>query len=296
MRIDELVLARLRRQTSLWLAREPDVRRTDDAEALRLLRAAGQRLEAALRLYSDYLPRVVQRARPALKPLLRSLGAVRDLDIRDQAFEEFGQSLTPRQRTILAPVRRQFHAEHSRLRSQALHALDAAGSMQRMERLQQSLSFHSSPHSRREQKSARTVASKLVRKRYRKLRKAADRLDAHSSNEDYHAVRRQVKKLRYAVESTTVLYGRPADKLLLALQKVQRSLGDQHDAYLVQQAVLGLARHPAERLPPEALLLTGRMAELQAEIANRARREFQKRYGKLRGKPWKRLRRALSAK
>jgi len=48
---------------------------------------------------------------------------------------------------------------------------------------------------------AMAVMPERVRGRFRKLRKSVRSLGSESSMEDYHAVRRRAKQLRYAIES-----------------------------------------------------------------------------------------------
>jgi len=294
MQIEELVQARLRQQISVWLAREPEVRRSANTEALRRLRRAGQRFDAALRLFEDHVPAELQRFQPEFKSLLRSLGAVRDLDIRLQAVERFRRTLTGPERKAFEPLRQLMQAEHSQLRARMLHELGDVGPAVRMRRWRRSLT-HFPAHSDSGHALAVTVMPALIRARRRKVRKAVRRLNARSTETQYHAVRVRVKKLRYAVESTIALYGPRAEKFLRTLRKIQRSLGEQHDAYIVRQAVLALVRRPTGELSAEAVLLMNRMAAQQTAAAVEAREAFHRNYRKLHGKRWKRLRRAMIA-
>lgn len=294
MRIEELVQKRLRRQISAWLAREPEVRRSADAEELHRLRRAGQRFDAALRLFEDYVPAGLQRFQPEFKPLLRSLGAVRDLDIRLQAIGRFRRGLTAAESRAVEPLLRLTQTEHARLRAQMLRAMQDVGPADRMRRWQHSLG-QLSAHSSSEHAPAVAVVPALIQARHRKLRKAARRLGAHSTQTQYHAVRARVKKLRYAVESAIPLYGRTAEKFLRALRKAQRALGEQHDAYLVRQALLTLVRRPARGFSSATVSLVNRIAEQQTAVAIDAREAFHEAHRKLHGKRWKRLRRAMAA-
>ena len=132
----------------------------------------------------------------------------------------------------------------------------------------------------------------LIRSRHKKLRKAAARLTAESSMEDYHAVRGRIKKLRYVIEAVAPLYGKPADALLRSLRRLQDPLGEQQDAHVTLIRLQALARQPKADLSAETLFVMGRMAESHAAKGARGRDDFEKRYPKLR-KRWKRLRRRL---
>jgi CHAD domain-containing protein len=63
------------------------------------------------------------------------------------------------------------------------------------------------------------AAPSLIRRRFRKLRKRADLLGVDASTEEYHEVRGQVKKLRYALEAVAALYGKPAADMVRALRR-----------------------------------------------------------------------------
>jgi CHAD domain-containing protein len=129
----------------------------------------------------------------------------------------------------------------------------------------------------------------LIRRRFRKLRKRADLLGADSSTEQYHEVRGQVKKLRYALEAVAALYGKPAVEMVRSLRRWQESLGEQQDAAVAMQRLHALARVQAKSIPAETLFLMGRLAERHLSTAVHGRKRCATGYRKVRQK-WKRLR------
>jgi CHAD domain-containing protein len=137
--------------------------------------------------------------------------------------------------------------------------------------------------------SARHVAPETIRRRYRKVRKSADRLAPDSPVEAYHAVRGHVKKLRYVLEAVAVIYGKPADDMLRALHRWQEKLGVQQDAAVASRRLMALASTPPKGIAPETLFLMGRFAEHYAIAAGRARKVYARAHRKVRGR-WKRLR------
>jgi CHAD domain-containing protein len=147
-------------------------------------------------------------------------------------------------------------------------------------------SQHSSPE------LALRVAPELVRRRYRKLRKRADRLTLDSSMDEFHEVRGQVKKLRYALEAVAVIYGKPASEMLGALCRWQEKLGVQQDAAVASVRLNALASAPPKGIPPDTLFLMGRLAQHHAGEALRARKRYAKGYRRIRGQ-WKTLRMKL---
>jgi CHAD domain-containing protein len=133
------------------------------------------------------------------------------------------------------------------------------------------------------------AASGLIRRRFRKLRKRADLLGPESSTEEYHEVRGQVKKLRYALEAVAELYGKPANDVIRALRRWQENLGVQQDAAVAMQRLNALAGAKPKGIPAETLFLMGRLAEHHLGTARQARKRYATGYRKVRQK-WKKLR------
>jgi len=137
------------------------------------------------------------------------------------------------------------------------------------------------------------IMPRRVRRRFRRLRKAVRRLGADSTMDDYHKVRRRAKQLRYALESGTVTYGKPADELLKALRRMQDKLGAYQDANIARAHLKALAADPDCALPPATLFHMGRLAEHHALITSQARTTVTKTWRKVRGRRWKALRQRL---
>jgi CHAD domain-containing protein len=130
----------------------------------------------------------------------------------------------------------------------------------------------------------------LIRRRFRKLRKRADLLEVGSSTEEYHDVRGQVKRLRYALEAVAALYGKPAADTVRALRRWQENLGVQQDAAVAMRRLNALAGAQAKSIPAETLFLMGRLAERHRGAAAQGRKRCATGYQKVRQK-WKKLRR-----
>ena len=93
----------------------------------------------------------------------------------------------------------------------------------------------------------------------------------------------------YALEAVAVIYGKPADEMLRALRRWQEKLGVEQDAAVASQRLKALAATPPKGIAPATLFLMGRLAELYASSAARARESYAKGYRKVRGR-WKKLR------
>lgn len=289
MTIVEVALANLRRYLSAWHLHEPGARLGDDPEELHALRIAGRRLDAILRQFRSSLPLSFRRIRTTLKTILRALGHARDLDVALSELETFSREASKTDRNSAEPLKQYLVSERGRARARMLSVLDSSRVQKNLQALTSLLAAPSAASQHSSSELALNVAPELIRRRYRKLRKGANLLRSDSSMEAYHEVRGLVKKLRYMLEAVAVIYGKPADEMLRALQLWQEKLGVQQDAAVASSRLKTLASAPPKGMPPETLFLMGRLAEHYANVALRARKRYTKGYRKVRRR-WKRLR------
>jgi triphosphatase len=291
MRVEEVALANLRRYLSAWHLHEPGARFGDDAEELHDLRVAGRRLDAILRQFQDFLPASLVRIRPTLKKVLRALGQARDLDVALLELDTFKRVLSEADQANLEPLKQHLLAERSRSRHKMLAVLDSNAVQRDFEKLTLALAQPSAAPAEAPSAPPNPIPE-LIRTRYKKVRKGANRLAPDSSMEAYHAVRGRVKKLRYALETVAVIFGKPAGEMVRCLRRWQEKLGTQQDADVANRRLQALAAEPPKGLPPETLFLMGRLAAHYAERALKARKRHPRAYRKVRGR-WKALKSKL---
>jgi triphosphatase len=291
MRVEEVALANLRRFLSAWYQHEPAARFGDDPEALHDLRVAGRRMDAILRQFEAFLPSAIVRIRPTIKKVMRALGHARDLDIALLELKEFSGTLAENDRAKLLPLQEHLHAERGIARRKMLVILDSGGVQKDFDRLRATLA-HPASLLEAQPVSPLVTLSELIRSRYKKVRKAADRLTADSAMDEYHAVRGRVKKLRYALETAAVLFGKPADEMVKALRRWQDKLGAQQDADVAGRRLRALAMEPPKGLPSETLFLMGQLAAHYHDRAWKARKRHPRAYRKVRER-WKALKSKL---
>jgi triphosphatase len=285
-RAGDFAAAALQRLLQEWHVNEPAARLGEGAEPLHKLRVTGRRVDTVLSLFRAYLPAGLVRSRPTLKALLDALGAVRDADIRLETASTFRSSLAEGDRPGLDPLLQHLESERAQARSRMLRALDAKSTRDWLDTLPNQLARTISSRDA----AALAVVPGLIRRRYRKLRKFARRLTPKSSMAEFHKVRVQTKKLRYAIEVVAPAYTKPADKMLAALHNLQGKLGTQHDADVVSLYLTQLATHPPANFTAATLFMMGRMAELHARTAARMGRKVEKPWRNARGRRWKALR------
>jgi CHAD domain-containing protein len=292
MRVQEIALANLRRYLTAWCQHEPGARLGDDPEALHDLRVAGRRLDAILRQFELYLPGSLLKVRPTLKTTLRALGTARDLDVALMELNTFARELPEREQASIEPLRRHLLSERDRARAKMLDALDSSAMQKAFEKLTLTLALPSEAMVDTVDPSGSVGIPTLIRARYKKVRRDADRLAPGSSMDAYHAVRGRVKKLRYALESVAVIFGKPAHDMVRALRRWQEKLGVQQDADVASRRLHALAAAPPKGLPASTLFLMGQLAAHYASCASRARKRHERAYRKVRGK-WKALKAKL---
>jgi CHAD domain-containing protein len=289
MTIVEVAMANLRRYMAAWVLHEPGARLGDDPEELHDLRVAGRRLDAILRQFKSLLPAEILKVRAALKTVLSALGHARDLDVALSELQGFSRELPKSDRVCVEPLKQHLMSERDRARAQMLSVLD---SIWVQKNLQDLILLLGAPVPAPEASAADPAlhtAPRLIRRRFRKLRKRADLLGMDSSTEEHHRVRGQVKKLRYALEAVAALYGKPAADMVRALRRWQESLGVQQDAAVATRRLNALAGAQPKNIPAETLYMMGRLAERHLATATHARKRCATGYRKVRQK-WKKLR------
>jgi triphosphatase len=290
MRASEAALARLRKLFTAWFTHEPGARLGDDPERLHDLRTATRRIDATLGLFADYLPATLVRSRQKVKSLLSVFGVVRDFDVQLEELARFSRQLDESDRGALEPLRRHLESERAKARSHMLRSLDSNSTRKWLDDSMTRLAQPSSSPASRNDALALAVAPGLLDGGFRKLQKAFRRLNKDSSWEDYHATRGRAKKLRYAIESVAPMYGKPAERMLRRIRRLQDELGNQQDAHVIEQRLLNLASAPAIDLPPRTLFLMGRFAQRCSGTGADARRRLGKKWRRVRGRRWKELR------
>jgi len=288
----DVALGEVRRLLAAWQVHEPGARLGHDPEALHQLRVTARRLDATLGLFKHQLPLALSHARKTAKHVLRTLGAARDLDVQLAELAHYCAGLPEQERTASEPLKARLEAERVRARARMIRALDSEPTRRWLE----TVTLASAPAAAGNGAfgdRAMLVMPERVRRRFRKLRKTVRRLRTKSSMEDYHAVRRRAKQLRYAIECGAGLFGKPAEETLKALRRLQDKLGAHQDAYIAKKRLAALAADPASGLPAATLFLMGRLAEHHAATTAQTRKTLTRSWRSVRGKRWRGLRAKL---
>jgi inorganic triphosphatase YgiF len=224
-----------------------------DPEGVHQMRVGVRRARAALALFEPLLPEDrVRFFRSELRWIGRELGAARDLDV----FMRGMLTDCARYRAGRAALER-LRAEAAALHASCYEGVRACIESRRYARLVLELGGWISARGWQEHASggdstrwlapASEFADSELERRHRKVSRLADRLEV--SDDARHAVRIELKKLRYASEFFRDLYPRRgARRFLRRMARVQAALGHVNDLATAER-ILGelLARLGAER-------------------------------------------------
>lgn len=246
--------AALAEQVRRLLAHDPGTRLGSDPEDLHQLRVATRRLRAFLRAGRPLLDAAwSEPLREELRWLGSALGPARDLDVllahlREQDLGSDGSAFA----RLLAELER----AHDGARGEAVEALSSDRYLRLLDRLD---AVGEPPSS----SSELTLAS-IWRAELRRTRKAVDRLPDEPSDDELHATRIRIKRVRYAAELAAAELGKGGAAFVAAAKELQDVLGEHQDAVVIEERLRDLAA-----ALPEAALAAGR--QIERERLRRAR-------------------------
>jgi CHAD domain-containing protein len=278
----------LRRRAIEMLEQEPATRMGDDIEALHATRVATRRLRSILRLFEDALPEQAAALAEELRWLAGALGETRDLDVHLEQIGAWLATAGSQERVALEALQRLLQQDRLAARSRMLDALDSA----RYERLKinlVSLAALEQRLPRLAKKQAAVAMPQLIRRRYRRARRLADALSETSPPPDFHAVRIQCKRLRYALDCAEMLYGKPARAMIRRLADVQDILGRYQDAQVGVARMRDVCARHASDLAAETIAALDEIAQRHARQGDEIKQQFWPAWRRLRGPAWKKL-------
>ncbi len=290
--VGQVAFAVMRQQFATFLAHEPGARIGEDPEELHDMRVASRRLRVAIKVFGEALPVRLRRMEAEMKWAATVLGEARDLDVQLEQLETWISEADPEDREPLGELRVVLEDRLEKARRAMLRALDSKRYTRLVESLELSLRRGPSPRSKAAGWPVLAVAPDLVQARYHKVRKAGDRITEDSSAGDYHDLRKKGKRLRYALEFLSGVYGKAVQELISPLKAMQDVLGDHQDAVvaIAHLRELSDARVGRRKLPARTGFVMGGIAHRYALEAAELRARFPKVYGKVQGKDWKKLR------
>jgi CHAD domain-containing protein len=279
----DVVTSAIRRSVGRLLAHDPFVRLRepvgDDDTAVHQMRVACRRLRSDLRTFRPLVePEWAAGLRDELKWLADALGTARDAEVLrarlrvtatadplspldEAAVAQIDAALAAREDAALADLDRMLRS------SRYLALVEALVAAARDPRL-----------TRQAGKPAKDALPMLVAKPWRRLAKGRKRgpgagdLDPAADDHQWHAVRINGKKARYAADAVAPVLGGGAAKLAKSLSRLQNVLGEHQDAAVAGETWLSIAEgKPADH--PLAVT-AGRLFERERTAIRTARADF----------------------
>lgn len=247
------------------LSHDPGTRVGDDPEDLHQHRVGIRRLRSFLGAARPMLdPDWVGTLRDELEWIGDLMNPVRDLDVMIPHLRMDLELLEPDEARRLEPLIQSMVQERAEARTSMLAGLESARYLALMETLEEATR---SIKVRPDQPGLRTGAVNA----FKKLRKAARRLEAQHDDELMHLVRRLAKKARYSAELLQNTAGKPVSKFISKSKGLQDVLGEHQDAVVAEARVREYLAQANDHLGAFAV---GRLVERQAARRRAARADF----------------------
>lgn len=241
-RAGNVLLASLGQQISVIRTQDPEIRQ-HRAGSVHAMRVATRRLRSVLATYHSLVdPSVVQYLRSELSWLAAVLGGSRDEEVLQRRLAGLLDREAPA--LLLGPIRERLRDRSETDADTAARRLVAALDTHRYFRLLDALEalIATPPFTAAASQDARVVVPALIRKEWKKLRRAVRRatntVPGPERDLALHEVRKRAKRLRYAAETAHPLNPKRAARVSRFAQKLQTILGDQHDSIIAQDRLL----------------------------------------------------------
>jgi CHAD domain-containing protein len=279
----DVVTVAIQRDIARIVAHDPLVRLRapvgNNDTAVHQMRVGCRRLRSDLRTFGAVVNRDWSAGlRTELAWLADALGAARDAEVLRQRLRHTAEldPLVPLDPASVARIDADLAVRHE----DALQALDKVMCEERYHRLLDALldAWHHPQLSRQAGDTADAVLPGLVGRPYRRLAYGGDgvvgagQLEANAPDENWHAVRINGKRARYAVEAVATVLGGEASVLASALAGVQDLLGEHQDAAVAAETWLSIANSDPD---DHVLAMTaGRLFERERAAVRAARSSF----------------------
>lgn len=234
--MSELVRYAIARSTARLLHHDPGVRLGEDPEQVHQLRVATRRLRSDLATFGtlvDY--ERVNRLRDELRWLGAQVGAVRDLDVLTERLQRRGATLPDVDQSGVERLLQRIDAERRSARATMLEAIREPRYLTLLDTL---IGLAAEPPMAAapelEGTPAADIVAGLVRRSWKRLARAADRLGPRSADAELHRVRILAKRCRYAAEAAAPLAGPAAARFADAVAELQTVLGDHQDTVVTE--------------------------------------------------------------
>lgn len=255
--------------TARIIAHDPGVRMGEDPEDVHQARVGTRRLRSDLRTFGPLLdPEWVAGLRREAGWLAGLLGVVRDAEVLIERLERQAHSLSPADVGPLPALLGRLSADRDQGRVEVLAAMDGERYAAFLDALVAAAAAPALAGGVGSEAAAVALPA-MVRRPWRRLRRAVRALEPEPVDDALHAVRILAKHCRYAAEAAAPVVGKPAAVFAAAVARLQTVLGDHQDACFAEA---WLRTHVTRAEAAEAMLLGQLIGMQRAEAAaSRAR-------------------------
>lgn len=252
----------------------------DDSERLHQFRVAMRKMRALLAQMSLYFdPTWLQSRKTKLAELMRQTGPKRDIDVYLMQIPRYRAWLSADYHEGLAEIenylRKSAESQNVRLqaflRSEALK--DEIGTIERFVHTESLEGLSSAAEN-----PVVIDATKALKKRYRKILKKGRAIDEEAPAADYHALRIEVKKLRYLMEFFAAILEPEAYRTLIKkLKEIQTILGEHQDLEVQRTHLKDLLKIP-EITDKETKKSIEKLRQILEKEEHKKRRAFREKF------------------
>ena len=277
-RLDVAVQKILTYQMHRFQEQLPGLQRDIDTEFVHQARVATRRMRSALRLFRDAIPEgTAAYLQGELKWLGTLFGGVRDLDVFLLNLSQFKQQIE----RFPAKKKQAFENWIEKRRRAPLKALWSALESPRCKHFERRMmQFFERPLPLRPRpslalKPVREVAPVIITEKFDAVIEQGRAILADPKLKQYHLLRIQMKKLRYASEFMATAYEGTLDAFIERTVEIQDCLGELQDTVFTRKFIEGLLEDWKGKLvDPDLLFILGEIYQLQSEIARERRETF----------------------
>jgi CHAD domain-containing protein len=275
----DLAVRKILTHQFMWLREHlPGVQQDLDTEFVHQARVATRRMRSALRLFREAIPEsTATYLGGELKWLGGMFGAVRDLDVfllNLSRFKNQMESFPPKKKRAFEDL----IEKHRRTPLKALcQALESPRYRNFERRLAQFLErpLPARPRPSLALKPVREVAPVIITEKFDAVIEQGRALLADPKPKQYHLLRIQMKKLRYASEFMATAYEGTLDAMIERAVEIQDCLGELQDTVFTRKFIESLIEDWKGKLvDPDLLFILGEIYQLQSEIARERRETF----------------------
>jgi CHAD domain-containing protein len=240
----DVVVGYVSEQVETLQAYDPRVRR-DEPDAVHKMRVATRRIRTALQTFGKVVDKQATRdLRNELRWLATALGDVRDLDVLHDTVSTHLDGLATE--LVVGPVRARLSSETASTRTGARDGLLETMSSPRYYALLDAANdlVENAPFTRLAARPAHRALKKPVRRAWKRvdrgLAAAGAAPEGTERDEAIHEARKAAKRARYAAETVTPVFGRPARRFASTMEDLQDLLGAHQDSVVAREALRGM--------------------------------------------------------